>query len=77
MQSSISTVTFPEEGKGARDGAGWHVCLDRLTVASPGTDLPGASADHWRVMHRAYVDPLGPEASVIGPPSDWEGPGTP
>jgi uncharacterized protein YndB with AHSA1/START domain len=27
------TVTFPEYGKAARDGAGWHVCLDLWPVS--------------------------------------------
>jgi uncharacterized protein YndB with AHSA1/START domain len=61
------TVTFPEYGKAARDGAGWHVCLDRLEVecGGPGPPVPD---DRWRVVHARYVDALGPEASVIGPP---------
>ena len=63
------TVTFPEHGKGARDAAGWHVCLDRLAVACDGADLPWHPPDRWRVVHGVYVERLGPDASVIGPPS--------
>jgi uncharacterized protein YndB with AHSA1/START domain len=63
------TVTFPEHGKAARDAAGWHVCLDRLALADDGADLPSQPTDAWRVVHRYYVDRLGPGASVIGPPS--------
>lgn len=63
------TVTFPEHGKAARDAAGWHVCLDRLALASDGSDLPWQPTERWRAVHRVYVERLGPEASVIGPPS--------
>lgn len=59
-------VTFPERGKAARDGAGWHVCLERLETECDGTTPP--PADRWRVVHARYVEALGPEASTIGPP---------
>lgn len=59
-------VTFPEHGKAARDGAGWHVCLERLEDDCGGGS--NASPDRWRVVHPLYVDALGPEASTIGPP---------
>jgi uncharacterized protein YndB with AHSA1/START domain len=59
-------VTFPEHGKAARDGAGWHVCLERLESECDGTTPP--QADRWRVVHPHYVEALGPEASTIGPP---------
>jgi uncharacterized protein YndB with AHSA1/START domain len=59
-------VTFPEHGKAARDGAGWHVCLERLESECDGTTPP--AADRWRVVHARYVEALGPEASTIGPP---------
>ena len=36
----VLTVTLPEHGKAARDGAGWHVCLDQLEHVCDGTDLP-------------------------------------
>jgi uncharacterized protein YndB with AHSA1/START domain len=62
------TVTFPEYGKASRDGAGWHVCLEQLAAACDGTDLKWEPPDRWRVVHRAYVERLGPEASAIGPP---------
>jgi uncharacterized protein YndB with AHSA1/START domain len=61
------TVTFPERGKAARDGAGWHVCLERLASVVDGTTLP-EGPDRWRTAHARYVDAFGPEASVIGPP---------
>jgi uncharacterized protein YndB with AHSA1/START domain len=61
-------VTFPELGKAARDGAGWHVCLDRLGCAAAGTSPRWETTDRWRAVHRVYVAQLGPEASTIGPP---------
>src|SRR5580704_14087822 len=66
------TVTFPEHGKGARDGAGWHVCLEQLAYECDGADPPWHPPDRWRVVHRGYVERLGPEASVLGPPEEWE-----
>jgi uncharacterized protein YndB with AHSA1/START domain len=60
------TVTFPEHGKAARDGAGWHVCLERLESECDGTTPP--ADDRWRVVHARYVEALGPEASTVGPP---------
>jgi uncharacterized protein YndB with AHSA1/START domain len=64
------TVTFPEHGKAARDGAGWHVCLEQLAHVSGGTELPWKPPDRWREVHRGYVERLGPEASAIGPPDE-------
>jgi len=61
----VLTVTFPEYGKAARDGAGWHLCLDRLASVLDGVAPPQES---WRAVHRGYVERLGPEASAIGPP---------
>jgi hypothetical protein len=66
------TVTFPEYGKAARDAAGWHVCLEQLGHVLDGAALPWHPPDRWRAVHRGYVQRLGPEASVIGPPEEWE-----
>jgi len=64
------TVTFPEQGKAARDAAGWHVCLEQLAHVVDGSPLPFEPPDRWRVVHRGYVERLGPEASAIGPLDD-------
>jgi uncharacterized protein YndB with AHSA1/START domain len=61
-------VTFPEHGKAARDAAGWHVCLERLAALSDGMEPAWEPSARWPVVHRAYVERLGPEASVTGPP---------
>ncbi len=66
------TVTFAEYGKAARDGAGWHVCLDHLSHVVAGTTAPWGHDDRWRAVHPDYVDKLGPEASSVGPPAEWE-----
>jgi uncharacterized protein YndB with AHSA1/START domain len=66
------SVTFAEHGKAARDAAGWHVCLERLAAECDGTDVAWRPPERWRVVHRAYVERLGPEASSIGPPEEWE-----
>jgi len=66
------TVTFPEHGKAARDGAGWHVCLEQLAHVCDGTEPSWRPPDRWRVVHRGYVERLGPEAAAIGPPEEWE-----
>ena len=47
------TVTFPEHGKAARDGAGWHVCLEQLAAVCDGTAPPWQPPDRWRVVHRS------------------------
>jgi uncharacterized protein YndB with AHSA1/START domain len=69
---SILTLvdTIDELGKAARDGAGWHVCLDALEHWLDGTKVP-AMAEEWPVVHRDYVKKFGPEASTIGPPEGW------
>ena len=42
------TDTFDEYGKAARDGAGWHACLDMLRFALDGTTPPGDNGAYWR-----------------------------
>ena len=50
------TVLLDQREKAARDGAGWHVCLDRLAGLLAGGDdaaLTGASED-WRGLYDEY-----------------------
>jgi uncharacterized protein YndB with AHSA1/START domain len=63
----VFTDTFGELGKAARDGAGWHVCLEALVGRLDGTDPPAAG--RWREVHPGYASRLGPAASTIGPPA--------
>jgi uncharacterized protein YndB with AHSA1/START domain len=65
------TDTFDDQGKAARDAAGWHECLDRLVSALDGTP-PAAWGERWRQVHPRYTEHLGPAASTIGPPPGWE-----
>jgi len=66
------TNVFDELGKAARDAAGWHACLDLLGYAVDGRKPPWPSNERWRHVQGAYQERLGPEASTIGPPEDWE-----
>ena len=70
--SSVLTFVnrFDEQGKAARDGAGWHVCLDRLFYHLSGEEPPWDPDKQWKPVHDVYVEALGPEAATIGPP-DW------
>jgi uncharacterized protein YndB with AHSA1/START domain len=68
----VLTDTLEEIGKAARDGAGWHECLDRLVYELAGQTPPWEGSDRWRQVHPRYVDRLGPEAATIGPPEEWE-----
>jgi uncharacterized protein YndB with AHSA1/START domain len=66
--------TFDEQGRAARDAAGWHVCLDALAAAldrgpavgSPTSDAPAAKTP-WRPLNERYTERFGPEAATIGP----------
>jgi len=61
--------TFGEQGKAARDGAGWHACLDTLAFHLDGRQPPWSSEARWSEVHDGYVEAFGPEAATIGPPS--------
>ena len=61
------TDTFDELGKAARDGAGWHECLDRLVSELDGTPQR-PMGELWVEVHPCYVTHLGPDAATIGPP---------
>jgi hypothetical protein len=54
-----------ERGKAARDGAGWHACLDALAAH---LETRPAPENRWKQVHPDYVATFGPEASTIGPP---------
>jgi uncharacterized protein YndB with AHSA1/START domain len=68
--STVLTLldTLENRGKGARDGAGWHVCLDNLARHLRGDQTEEAeSTTAWQAVHPHYVDEFGPEAATIGP----------
>jgi len=60
--------TLDEHGKAARDGAGWHVCLDGLAAHLAGERDAHETMGKWKEVHPHYVETFGPEAATIGPP---------
>jgi uncharacterized protein YndB with AHSA1/START domain len=62
------TDTFDEQGKAARDAAGWHTCLVLLGHHVDGDEPPAPSEELWAQVHPAYVEKFGPEAATVGPP---------
>ena len=62
--------TLEERGKGARDGAGWHACLNALAAHPDGVEeaREEMATDGWKDVHGHYVESFGPEAATIGPP---------
>jgi uncharacterized protein YndB with AHSA1/START domain len=60
--------TLEERGKGARDGAGWHACLDALEAALGGEANARSQMNVWAEVHPHYIEEFGPEAATIGPP---------
>jgi uncharacterized protein YndB with AHSA1/START domain len=58
----VFTDTFTEHGKAARDGAGWHVCLDGLEASLDGAPPPGP--DRWRGLYENYATAFGPAAAT-------------
>lgn len=60
--------TLEERGKGARDGAGWHTCLDALERELTGDDAARDEMGRWKDVHEHYIESFGPEAATIGPP---------
>ncbi len=64
----VFTTTYDQVGKSARDGAGWHDCLDLLAHHLAGTPAPGSPVERWKALNRKYRERFGREASTIGPP---------
>jgi hypothetical protein len=64
--------TLDERGKAARDGAGWHTCLDALEASLAGEEAARAAMDRWSDVHARYVERFGAEAATIGPPEGFE-----
>jgi uncharacterized protein YndB with AHSA1/START domain len=60
--------TFAEQGKAARDAAGWHECLDTLEATLTGKAPSWQPGGRWKAVHPDYVEQFGPEAATIGPP---------
>jgi uncharacterized protein YndB with AHSA1/START domain len=61
--------TFDEQGKAARDAAGWHVSLDALREHLDGVAEPEQGRARFDRVHGAYRERFGPDAATIGPPA--------
>lgn len=66
------TVTLEVLGKATRDAAGWHQSLEGLERALAGDPTRTYDPDEWRSLRDAYAERFGPEASVLGPPREWQ-----
>jgi uncharacterized protein YndB with AHSA1/START domain len=64
--------TLEERGKAARDGAGWHVCLDALEAMLAEARGPRDQMATWKQVHPHYVESFGPAGATIGPPEGIE-----
>ena len=64
--------TLEEHGKAARDGAGWHTCLDALASSLDGQPDARGEMDRWSEVHDRYIESFGPEAATIGPPEGFD-----
>lgn len=60
------SARFDALGRGARDAAGWHVCLASLADVV-GTPLP-TSESQWAPAFERYAAALGPDAATELPP---------
>lgn len=60
--------TLDERGKAARDGAGWHTCLDALEAALDDNPDSRNAMNAWSAVHPRYVERFGPEGATVGPP---------
>jgi uncharacterized protein YndB with AHSA1/START domain len=62
----VFTDTLDDRGKAARDGAGWHVCLDALEARLAGSAPP--PGDRWKELYERYTQSFGPEAATASLP---------
>lgn len=62
------TDVLDDVGKGVRDGAGWHTCLDALEATLGGSGTARDELSRWAEVHPRYAERFPPEAAVIGPP---------
>lgn len=62
------TDTIEEQGRAARDAAGWHESLDLLAAELDEVEPDFGRGERRGQVHRLYVDEFGPFAAAIGPP---------
>ncbi|HXD27754.1 MAG TPA: SRPBCC domain-containing protein [Arthrobacter sp.] len=63
----VFAASLDSQGRGAREGAGWHVCLAALR-ASVGGYVEDADRD-WKRLFGRYAAKFGPDAATILPPA--------
>ncbi|MEY2398885.1 MAG: hypothetical protein QOJ00_2059 [Actinomycetota bacterium] len=56
--------TFADYDKAARDGAGWHACLDRMLFQLNGDAWPYDDDGRWREVTSWYVENFPAEATT-------------
>jgi uncharacterized protein YndB with AHSA1/START domain len=64
--------TLEQLGKAARDGTGWHTCMDALEASLERERDPRENLDRWHELHPAYVERFGASAATIGVPEEFE-----
>ena len=67
----VLTEILDDLGAGARNGAGWHECLDRLSAVIDDS-APLRWGQRWHQIHPAYVAAFGPAADVLRAPGGWD-----
>ncbi len=63
----VFAASLDSQGRGAREGAGWHVCLAALRE-SVGGYVEDADLD-WQALFDRYSRRFGPEAATVLPPA--------
>ncbi len=69
--SLVLVDTFMEQGKAARDAAGWHECLDLLADELTDRATTRTLGSRWPELNARYAAEFGEAAATIGPPRDW------
>jgi uncharacterized protein YndB with AHSA1/START domain len=62
--------TLEALGKAARDGTGWHTCLDALEAGLQDRGDAREKLGRWAELHPHYVERFGPRAATIGVPEE-------
>ena len=62
--------TLEALGKAARDGTGWHTCLDALEAGLADREDAREQLGRWEELHPRYVERFGPSAATIGVPEE-------